>query len=152
MAMLDEKNYTDKTPLWTAVSYGNIESIRLLVAKGAHKYCVGSHYWFGFGQHPERFCPVVEAIDDRNCEVGIALLSSRPRLEERIRFVEQHKHVPLNEYIQRINVRCVRAYQAIGTALFIFKKRVGKDVFQFVLKPMLRNQWERHRYDKVWDI
>jgi hypothetical protein len=153
MAMLDDKNNMGETPILVAVRYGNIESIRLLVSKGTHKYC---NIWYGevndFYHGPQHVCPVKSAIGNRNREVAIALLTSRPNLEERCRFLEQHKHLPLNEYIGCINVRCARAYQAIGTALFIFKKRVGKDVFQFLLKPMLRNQWERHRYDAVWNI
>lgn len=59
----------------------------------------------------------------------------------------------MNTCIRQINLRCARAYQAIGTALFVFfQKLTNKDVYRFLLRPLLQEIWEHRRYEAVWDI
>lgn len=153
-ALMDHSNHIGYSPLYFAVGDKKVESIRLLVAAGAHSICNGL------------LCPLesaffveVDSVD--KYELGIALLSSAPTKGERIEFLGNHKKFAkkhmgmadyLNDCLKVINTRCARAYQAIGTALYVLKRKIGRDVFQNLLKPLLRHLWEQKRYQACWDI
>lgn len=153
-ALMDHVDLYGQTPLYYAVESKRIESIRLLIEAGAHLVCNG------------RQCPLYRAFFLEyeklgKCELGIALLSSARSRRERIEFLDNHKkfankHILfadyLNDCLKTINTRCARAYQAIGTALYVLKRKMGRDVFQHLLKPLLRHLWEQKRYQACWDI
>ena len=151
-ALMDHTNHQNRTPLWTAVYANQTESVRLLMVAGAHAKCLGVS------------CPLKYAVSTKRFEVGIALLSGRPTLEGRCAFLNSHakegflsysERNAMNDCMKAINLRCARAYQAIGTALFVLQKKLGKDqkdVYHFLVKPLLRHTWEHRRYEPVWDI
>lgn len=149
---MDHVNYHKVTPLGTAVVATQTESIRLLMVAGAHTSC--SRY----------ACPLVLAISKKGFEASIALLSGRSTLQDRCAFLNSHtkeglltfsEREFLNDCMKAINLRCARAYQAIGTALFVLQGKLGKDqkdVYHFLVKPLLRHIWEHRRYECIWDI
>lgn len=151
-ALMDHTNNQSCTPLWRAVYTSQMESVRILMAAGAHANCLRDR------------CPLLLALCTKEFEMGIALLGGRPTLEGRCAFLISHskegflsryERRGMNDCINAINLRCACAYQAIGTALFVLQKKLGKDqkdVYRFMVKPLLRQIWEHRRYERIWDI
>lgn len=159
-ALMDRIDGFGRSPICRAVENDQKESVRLLIAAGAHSWCISA-----------RDCPLAYAVHmscnghgKQAVELGVAMFSSRPKRAERQKFLDEHKKFrkqsPLWELffdlcVSTMNVRCARAYQAVGTMLFCLKKRIGKsqkDVFRNILTPMLRHIWEQQRYEECWDI
>lgn len=162
LALMDHTDRSGKSPVYSAVVDEKKESVRLLIAAGAHSSCISAN------DCPLNYAFAMSFIGighrKQGIEMGVVLLSSRRTRAERFRFLDDHKKFRNKDAawkfyfdlcVSTANLRCARAYQAIGTMLYCLKRSIGKnqkDVFHQILTPMLRHIWEHQRYKECWDV
>lgn len=156
LALMDHVNDAKQTPLYRAVCSRQVKCVQLLRAAGAHESCL-------MREHCPFECAYFNEFHRNSRELGIALASggvSRAKLQEFLRIhttVIGNQKWQQREYLQKcadsVRLRYERAYKTLVSALWTLKRKTSnKDVFQFILVPMLRHIWENRRYEPCWDV